>query len=118
MLAQYTAASLVSECKGLAHPASVDSIPTGQHHEDHVSMGPAAAKTLDLVLDAVEQVLAIEVLVAAQGLDFRADDTPLCSAMKDTLEGVRARVPRWTEDRVLHRDLAQVADLVRSGALA
>ena len=118
MLAQYTAASLVSECKGLAHPASVDSIPTGQHHEDHVSMGPAAAKTLDLVLDAVEQVLAIEVLVAAQGLDFRADDTPLCPAMKDTLEGVRARVPRWTEDRVLHRDLARVADLVRSGALA
>lgn len=118
MLAQYTAASLVSECKGLAHPASVDSIPTGQHHEDHVSMGPAAAKTLDLVLDAVEQVLAIEVLVAAQGLDFRADDTPLCPAMKDTLAGVRARVPRWTEDRVLHRDLAQVADLVRSGDLA
>ena len=117
MLAQYTAASLVSECKGLSHPASVDSIPTGQHHEDHVSMGPAAARTLNMVLAAVEHVLAIEVLVAAQGLEFRRAEATLCDPVEESLGRVRAVVPRWTEDRVLHRDLEAVSALVRAGQL-
>ncbi len=118
MLAQYTAASLVSECKGLSHPASVDSIPTGQHHEDHVSMGPTAARTLGMVLDAVEQVLAIEVLVAAQGLDFRAEEHALCAPVARLHGLVRSVVPRWVEDRVLHRDLEAVARLVQQGVFA
>jgi histidine ammonia-lyase len=131
MLAQYTAASLVSECKGLSHPASVDSIPTGQHHEDHVSMGPAAAKTLGMVVDNLEQVLAIEVLVAAQGLEFRRDGlsfspegeriqgptVELAPAIEQARSRVRDLVPRWTDDRVMHRDLEAVVGLVASGDL-
>ena len=73
MLAQYTAASLASECKGLAMPASVDSIPTGQHHEDHVSMAPIAARACLRILDALSEILGIEALCAAQALDFRIE---------------------------------------------
>lgn len=127
MIAQYTAASLVSECKGLAHPASVDAIPTGQHHEDHVSMGPAAARGLAGIVDNLEQIVAIEMLVAAQGLDFRRDGTSfstngeridgpsvqLAAGTEKTWSTLRKVVPRWTDDRVLHRDLEKVARLVR-----
>ena len=126
MLAQYTAASLVSECKGLAHPASVDSIPTGQHHEDHVPMGPAAARGLLRIVDCLEQVVALELLVAAQGLDFRreglsftpsgeriqGDPVDLAPAVERVWADIRRVVPRWTEDRVLHRDIERVAALI------
>jgi histidine ammonia-lyase len=71
MLTQYTAASLASECKGLAHPASVDTIPTVQHHEDHVSMGPIAARMLLEMVECVADIVGIEVLLAAQALDLR-----------------------------------------------
>lgn len=129
MLAQYTAASLVSECKGLSHPASVDSIPTGQHHEDHVSMGPAAARTLLAVIEALVEVVGIELLVASQGLDFRREGVsftedgervqgppvPLSPGIRASWERVRAVVPRWTQDRVLHVDLSAVSTRVRAG---
>jgi len=131
MLAQYTAASLVSECKGLAHPASVDSIPTGQHHEDHVSMAPIAARGALQIIDALAEVLSIEILVAAQGLDFRRQGvtwTPdgrrvqgppaaLAEGTAAALARVRARVPHWDDDRVLHRDQQAVASLVRGGEI-
>ena len=71
MLYQYVAAALVSENKSLAHPASVDSIPTSANQEDHVSMGPIAARHAAAVVANVEQVLALEALAAAQGLDFK-----------------------------------------------
>ncbi len=71
MLTQYTAASLASECKGLAHPASVDTIPTVQHHEDHVSMGPIAARMLLEMSECVADIVGIELLLAAQALDMR-----------------------------------------------
>jgi histidine ammonia-lyase len=71
MITQYTAASLVSENKVLAHPASVDSIPTGANAEDHVSMSTHAARKMRTVLRNVQNVLAIELLVAAQALDWR-----------------------------------------------
>ena len=126
MLAQYTAASLVSECKGLAHPASVDSIPTGQHHEDHVPMGPTAARSLIRIVDCLEQVVALELLVSAQGLDFRREGlsfstdgeriqgppVELAPAVEEVWAAIRRVVPRWTEDRVLHRDLERVAALI------
>src|SRR5262249_52667984 len=73
MLLQYTAAALVSENKVLAHPASVDSIPTSANQEDHVSMGSIAARQAQAILANAEQVLALELLCAAQGLDFRID---------------------------------------------
>ncbi|MCA9572904.1 MAG: aromatic amino acid lyase, partial [Myxococcales bacterium] len=130
MLAQYTAASLVSECKGLSHPASVDSIPTGQHHEDHVSMGPIAARGALEVAERLADVLAIELLCGAQGLDFHlageavdADGqvravAPLRAGRgtTQTWEQVRRRVRRWTRDQVLHPDLAALGTAVRAGA--
>ncbi len=129
MLAQYTAASLVSECKGLAHPASVDSIPTVQHHEDHVSMGSVAARTALHVADLLADVLAIELLCAAQGLEFRLDGEKSDAAgrveataplrpgagNRATFDEVRRHVPRWVDDRVMHPDLAALGAAVRSG---
>jgi histidine ammonia-lyase len=76
MIAHYTAAALVNELQGLAHPASVDTIPTSANQEDHVSMGGTAALKLRTAVDRTEHVLAIEALAAAQGLDFRAPMRP------------------------------------------
>ncbi len=116
MLAQYTAASLVSECKGLSHPGSVDSIPTVQHHEDHVSMAPIAARGALEVVELLSDVVAIELLCGAQGLDFRMDDGGEPGAgTRATYELVRARVTRWVDDRVLHPDLAALGEAVREG---
>jgi histidine ammonia-lyase len=132
MLAQYTAASLVSECKGLAHPGSVDSIPTVQHREDHVSMGPVAIHGALAILEAVADVLAIEILCGAQGLEFHLSGTavdergatvqvPAGAPGRDTRrthELTRERVARWVEDRVLHRDLAALGAAVRDGVFS
>lgn len=132
MLAQYTAASLVSECKGLAHPASVDTVPTVQHHEDHVSMAPIAARAAHEVLDILSDVIAIELLCAAQGLDFRiageavddagqpVRDTPLQpgAGSRSVHDRVRQSVARWTDDRVLHTDLEALGDAVRQGVFS
>jgi len=132
MLAQYTAASLVSECKGLSHPASVDSLPTVQHREDHVSMGPIAADGVSRICEALADVLAIELLCGAQGLDFHLageaideegqmiEVTPGVPGQGtlDTWRSVRERVTRWDDDRVLHPDLAALGQAVRQGAFA
>ncbi|HXF74400.1 MAG TPA: histidine ammonia-lyase [Actinomycetota bacterium] len=116
MLAQYTAASLVSESKALAHPASVDSIPSSAGQEDHVSMGMTAARHLRAVVANAEAVVAIEALAAAQGLDLRAPlaPAPATAAVRDA---IRARVPFLEEDRELGPDLEAAVDLVRSGDL-
>ncbi len=130
MLAQYTAASLVSECKGLAHPASVDSVPTAQHHEDHVSMAPIAARGALAICEALADVLAIELLCGAQGLDFHLrgehvrDDgelqrvDPLAPGAKTrrVYDVVRAHIARWADDQVLHPDLERAGRAVRLGA--
>jgi histidine ammonia-lyase len=104
MMAQVTAAALVSECKPLAHPASVDSIPTSADKEDHVSMSPIAARKLAAIVENLEWVLAIELLSAFQAMEFLR---PLRTS--DFLEGVRRAfrrtVPAWKDDRQLHRDL-------------
>ena len=71
MVLQYTAAALASENKGLAHPASVDSIPTSANQEDHVSMGPIAGRQARVIVEHVERILAIELLCAARALDLR-----------------------------------------------
>jgi len=104
MIAQVTAAALVSENKVLCHPASVDSIPTSAEKEDHVSMGMGAALKLRQVVANVRTVQAIELLAAAQGIDLRR---PLKSS--DRLEGlhgaIRSEVPKWIDDRVLATDI-------------
>jgi histidine ammonia-lyase len=116
MLAQYTAASLVSEMKGRAHPASVDAIPTVQHLEDHASMAPIAARGATAILEMVADVLAIELLCGAQGLEFGLERAGRGTAA--VYATVREFVPKWEEDRVLHPDLAALGRAVRAGAFA
>jgi histidine ammonia-lyase len=116
MLAQYTAASLVSECKSLAHPASVDSIGSSAGQEDHVSMGMTAARHARDVVANAEVVVALEALAAAQALDLRAPLAPAAgtAAVRDA---VRARVPFLDADREPGPDIEAVVGLVRAGAL-
>lgn len=111
MIAQVTAAALVSECKSLAHPASVDSIPTSANKEDHVSMGPIAARKLSAIVENVANVLAIEAMCAVQALEFRR---PLRSS--DVLERVAGRIREvvkpWDDDRYLHPDLVAIYSIL------
>ncbi|HUR16370.1 MAG TPA: histidine ammonia-lyase [Candidatus Limnocylindrales bacterium] len=118
MLHQYTAAALVSENKVLAHPASVDSIPTSANQEDHVSMGPIAARQAREVVRNVEQVLGLELLCSAQGLDFRlATGLRAGAGVGDAHARIRARVAHLDDDRDPQPDLRAAIELVRSGAL-
>jgi histidine ammonia-lyase len=116
MASQYTAAALVSENKVLAHPASVDSIPTSANQEDHVSMGVTAALKARQVLWNVETVLAIELLCAAEGIDYRR---PLrSSAPLEAVHAlVRSEAPHVDVDRVLSPDIERVTSMVRDGRL-
>ena len=116
MLVQYTAASLVSECKTLAHPASVDSIPSSAGQEDHVSMGMTAARHAREIVGDAETVLALEALAAAQALDLRAPLRPATST-RAVHDAVRERIPFTESDHEFGRDIAAGVDLVRSGAL-
>ena len=116
MIAQYTQASLVSEMKRLAAPASVDSIPSSAMQEDHVSMGWSAARKLRRSVDALTRVLAIEILSAARALDFRAPLEP-AAATGAVRERLRRVVPGPGPDRHLAPEIAAAVDLVRNGAL-
>ncbi|MDR7483725.1 MAG: histidine ammonia-lyase [Armatimonadota bacterium] len=115
MVAQYTAAALVSENKVLCHPASVDSIPTSADQEDHVSMGAAAARKALRVLAHSQQVVGVELVLAAQAIDF--GEGPLGQGTAAAYHAVRSALPRLTADRVMADDLAAGAELVRSGAV-
>jgi histidine ammonia-lyase len=118
MLLQYAAASLVSENKVLAHPASADSIPTSANQEDHVSMGSTSARHARDVLRNVEMVLALELLCAAQGLDFRIGAIGRPGAGVARAHAlVRERIAHLDSDRDPAPDIAAAAELVRSGAL-
>jgi histidine ammonia-lyase len=112
MIAQVTAAALVSENKGLAHPASVDSIPTSADKEDHVSMGMGAALKLQQVVTNVRRVFAIELVAAAQGIDLLR---PLTSSLPlEALHAsIRTRIPSWDEDREMAPDLLLAEELLR-----
>jgi histidine ammonia-lyase len=116
MLVQYTAASLVSESKSLAHPASVDSIPSSAGQEDHVSMGMTAARHAREIVTNAETVLALEALAAAQALDLRAPLEP-GPATRAVHDAIRATVPFFDADREFGPDIADAIALVRRGAL-
>lgn len=116
MLAQYTAAALVSENKVLSHPASVDSIPTSANQEDHVSMGAVAARKALQVIRHAQQVIGIELLCSAQALDLRPPARQ-GAGTRPAYEAVRKAVSKMDGDRVLAQDLAAGADLVRSGSV-
>jgi histidine ammonia-lyase len=121
MLYQYTAAALVSENKVLAHPASVDSIPTSANQEDHVSMGSISARHARTVLAHVERILAIELLVAAQALDLRLADSGAGApgaGVGEALTRVRGQVRHLDGDREPGPDLAAATAMVRDGVLA
>lgn len=104
MMIHVTAAALVSECKANSFPASVDSIPTSAGKEDHVSMGPIAARKLARNVESLESVLAIEYLAAAQALDLRR---PLKSSptLEEARRRLRAKVPFWKEDRYAAQEI-------------
>lgn len=115
MIAQYVAAALVNEIKILAHPASIDSIPTSAGMEDFVSMGATSANKILPVLEQAQQVIAIELLCAAQMLDFRRPLKPGRGVQK-AYEIVRSYVPMLEQDRVLAPDIATMAKAVKEGA--
>ena len=135
MIAQYTAAALVSENKSLAHPASVDSIPTSANQEDHVSMGTIAARKARDILKNLRHVLAIELTCALQALDLRTGENqgknPVCFAPNDIetrgkLPGVgvrcayrlaRQRLKHLDKDRLIHEDIDKAVELIDSGDL-
>jgi len=117
MIAQYTAAGIVSELKRLAVPASVDSIPSSAMQEDHVSMGWHAARKLRRAIDGLTRVLAIEILTAARALDLRAPLEPAAptAAVRDAVRAAGVRGPG--PDRHLAPEIQTVAGLVGSGEL-
>ncbi|NLR92739.1 MULTISPECIES: histidine ammonia-lyase [Flammeovirga] len=116
MIPQYTSAALVTENKTLCFPASADSVPTSLGQEDHVSMGSISGRKTLQIIDNLEQILAVELLYAAQALDFRR---PLKSSpiIEGTHAYVRERVAHADEDRVLAYDIKAMHDIVKSGAL-
>ena len=116
MIAQVTAAALVSENKVLAHPASVDSIPSSAGKEDHVSMGTTAALKLAAIHDHVRTVLAIELLCAAQGIDLRRPLTTT-KPLEAVHALIRTRVPAMMVDRPLAPDIAAIRSLMDDGSL-
>ncbi|GAB1429985.1 histidine ammonia-lyase [Ignavibacteria bacterium] len=116
MIAQYTAAAIVSENKILCHPASVDSIPTSANQEDHNSMGSIAAQKAHKVVDSVETILAVELLCAAQAIEFHR---PLTTSrpLEAVLQIIRSAVPKPEGDRVVYHDIQAVKQLIHSGAI-
>lgn len=114
MMAQVTAAALASENKSMAHPASVDSLPTSANQEDHVSMSTFAARRLHAMLNNVDDIVAIELLSAAQGIEFHhpKQSSP---ALESAVATLREVSPPYDEDRSLSADIARVSELIRAG---
>ena len=118
MMPQYTAAALVSENKILAHPDSVDTIPSSANQEDHVSMGANAARHALEVVDNVRQVIAIELLTAAQAIDFRKDGAArLGKGTEAAYEEIRKHVKQLEHDRELSSDIEILSELIASGTV-
>jgi histidine ammonia-lyase len=115
MIAQVTAAALASENKSLAHPASVDSLPTSANQEDHVSMATFAARRLLDMAGNSSAVVAVELLAAAQGVDFHQ---PMSTSPKlaEVLGMIREQVPHYDQDRYFAPDIAAARAWVEEGA--
>jgi histidine ammonia-lyase len=119
MIAQYTAAALVSENKVLAHPACVDSIPTSANKEDHVSMGTIAIRQCREILDNVEHVLAVEMLCAAQAYDLLTEEKKMegGKGTRVAYRVIRETISYLAEDRELAVDIGNMVALIRSGKI-
>ncbi len=116
MIAQYTAASLVSENKVLSHPACVDSIPTSANKEDHVAMGTISARKCREIVNNSEHVIAIELLCGAQAMDLFTNMKPGEGSMA-AYQVIRDSIPHLDTDRVLSKDIATMIQLIRSGKI-
>jgi histidine ammonia-lyase len=114
MMPQVAAAALASECKLLAHPASVDSIPTSANQEDYVSMAMGSAIKLDQIVSNVEAILAIELLAAAQGVEFHQPLLP-GRGIVEGIEKLRSKIPPVEEDRSLSREIEVIGKMIREG---
>jgi histidine ammonia-lyase len=114
MLPQVTAAALASENKSLAHPASVDSIPTSANQEDHVSMATFAANRLHVMLDNVADIVAIEMLAAGQGIEFHRPQKS-SAALEQALAKLRSVSPHYDTDRPLATDIEEVSRMILAG---
>jgi histidine ammonia-lyase len=117
MIAEVTTAALMSENKHLAHPCSIDSTPTSANQEDHVSMAAHGARRLERMNANLNVILGVEMLCAAQGIEFRAPLTT-SARLQRVMEALRARVPSLREDRFLAGDIASAAALVADGAFS
>ncbi|MFC3860144.1 histidine ammonia-lyase [Deinococcus antarcticus] len=115
MIAQYTSAALVSENKVLAHPASVDSIPTSANQEDHVSMGAHGARQLRQIVQNVRQVLSIELMCAAQALDFQ--NLKAGAGVQAAYEHIRSVVPHLDQDRYYRPDVLRISEEITTERL-
>jgi histidine ammonia-lyase len=116
MIAQVTAAALASENKSLAHPASVDSLPTSANQEDHVSMATFAARRLHDMAENTAGIVGIELLAAAQGIDFHAP-SQTSPKLQERMAKIREAAANYREDRFFSPDIARATELVQSGAL-
>lgn len=115
MMPQYTAAALVSDNKTLAHPDSVDSIPSSANQEDHVSMGANAARHTLEILDNVRHILAVEMLTAAQAIDLRPDGPArLGEGTRTAYNRIRQQVAFMEHDRELATQIEKIAQLINS----
>jgi histidine ammonia-lyase len=117
MMAQVTAAALLAEARVLAHPASIDNVPTDGGKEDHVSMGMTAATKLRAIVENAEYAVAIELMAAAEGLEYRLPLKP-GRGVRRAYEIVRAHVPRLTADRALSPDIQKIAEAIRQQEFA
>jgi len=116
MIPQVTAAALVSENKGRAYPAVVDSIPTSANQEDHVSMAAHGARRLIAMTDNLRGIIAIELLAAAQGCDFHT--LPSSELLETARKTVRSKIPHLDDDRYFAPDIEAAIALVKSGVFA
>jgi histidine ammonia-lyase len=112
MMLQVTAVALLNEAKVLAHPASVDNVPTDGGKEDHVSMGMTSATKLRAIVDIAEMATAIELLTAAQALGFREPLTP-GRGVKQAYDIIRSSIPRTETDRSMAADIEKIVGLIR-----
>ncbi len=113
MIPQYTGAALVTENKTLCFPASADSVPTSLGQEDHVSMGSISGRKFNQVLDNLVNILSIELMFAAQGLEFRRPAK--CSKIiEENFDLIRSEVPKLENDRLIGEDMLKIADMIRA----
>jgi histidine ammonia-lyase len=117
MITQYAAAALVSENKVLAHPASVDSIPSSANQEDHVSMGTIAARKARNILFNVTNVLAIELMASLQAIDIQEAAGKLSPVTREVYNICREQIKAVDKDRVMYTDISSAYRILKSGAI-